>query len=242
VGVARQSRSNDNKPPSQHRKAAPSIPLSPGPQRQFRARLLKWYAHHGRDLPWRKTADPYRILVSEFMLQQTQVDRVIPKYREWLAKYPTMEDLADAPLSDVKRTWYPLGYNIRPVRLHSIARESVARYGGALPRDSERLLSFKGIGRYTAGAIRAFAFRQDAPILDTNVMRVLHRVFVGTGDPKKRKAALWGLSEAMIPKGKGYDFNQALMDFGATVCTARDPYCLLCPMKDFCKSYPFTAR
>jgi len=238
VGAARQSRSQGGKPRSSRRRAAFPIPVLPGPKRKFRERLLKWYARHGRDLPWRKTTGSYEILVSEIMLQQTQVDRVIPKYREWLGKYPTMRNLAEAPLSEVKRTWYPLGYNIRPVRLHSIARESVARYGGALPRDPARLQAFQGIGRYTAGAIRSFAFREDAPILDTNVMRVLHRVFVGTGEPKKRKTALWTLSEAMIPKGKGYDFNQALMDFGALVCTARDPYCLLCPMKDFCKSYP----
>jgi A/G-specific adenine glycosylase len=239
VGAARQPRSKGGKTPSRRRQAAPPIPVLPGHKRKFRERLLKWYAQHGRDLPWRKTAVPYEILVSEIMLQQTQVDRVLPKYREWLTKYPTMEDLAEAPLSDVKKTWYPLGYNIRPVRLHSIARESVVRYGGTLPRDPERLLAFKGIGRYTAGAIRAFAFREDAPILDTNVMRVLHRVFVGKGDAKRQKTALWGLSEAMIPRGKGYDFNQALMDFGAMVCIARDPYCLLCPMNGFCKAYPF---
>ena len=239
MGAARQPRSKGGKTPSRRRQAAPPIPVLPGHRRKFRERLLKWYAQHGRDLPWRKTAVPYEILVSEIMLQQTQVDRVLPKYQEWLAKYPTMEDLAEAPLSDVKKTWYPLGYNIRPVRLHSIARESVVRYGGTLPRDPERLLAFKGIGRYTAGAIRAFAFREDAPILDTNVMRVLHRVFVGKGDAKRQKTALWGLSEAMIPRGKGYDFNQALMDFGAMVCIARDPYCLLCPMNGFCKAYPF---
>lgn len=239
MGAARQPRSKGGKTPSRRRQAAPPIPVLPGHRRKFRERLLKWYAQHGRDLPWRKTAVPYEILVSEIMLQQTQVDRVLPKYREWLTKYPTMEDLAEAPLSDVKKTWYPLGYNIRPVRLHSIARESVVRYGGTLPREPERLLAFKGIGRYTAGAIRAFAFREDAPILDTNVMRVLHRVFVGKGDAKRQKTALWGLSEAMIPRGKGYDFNQALMDFGAMVCIARDPYCLLCPMNGFCKAYPF---
>ncbi len=239
MGAARQPRSKGGKTPSRRRQAAPPIPVLPGHKRKFRERLLKWYAQHGRDLPWRKTAVPYEILVSEIMLQQTQVDRVLPKYQEWLTKYPTMEDLAEAPLSDVKKTWYPLGYNIRPVRLHSIARESVVRYGGTLPRDPERLLAFKGIGRYTAGAIRAFAFKEDAPILDTNVMRVLHRVFVGKGDAKRQKTALWGLSEAMIPRGKGYDFNQALMDFGAMVCTARDPYCLLCPMNGFCKAYPF---
>lgn len=207
-------------------------------KRRFQRRLLKWYKEHGRDLPWRKTADPYHILVSEVMLQQTQVDRVIPKYHEFLDRYPSFEDLADAPVQDVKKTWYPLGYNIRPERLHSIACETVARYGGKLPSGPEELLSFKGIGRYTAGAIRSFAFHEDAPILDTNVMRVLHRVFVANGDPKSQKTKLWELSEALIPRGKGYDFNQAMMDFGATCCTARNPYCLLCPMKTFCKSYP----
>lgn len=222
------------------RRGREPVSAQPTHKRKFCERLLKWYARHGRELPWRKTAEPYHILVSEIMLQQTQVDRVLPKYREWLAKYPTMEDLADAPLPEVKQAWYPLGYNIRPIRLHEIARESVARYGGALPRDSEQLQSFKGIGRYTAGAIRSFAFREDAPILDTNVMRVLHRVFIGKGVPKKQKPALWHLAEVLIPKGKGYDFNQALMDFGALICTARDPYCLLCPMREFCKTYPFT--
>jgi A/G-specific adenine glycosylase len=173
------------------------------------------------------------------MLQQTQVDRVIPKYHEFLERYPSIQHLAEAPPDEVRRTWYPLGYNIRPLRLHSIACETVSRYGGSLPSDQAELLSFKGIGRYTAGAIRSFAFRQDAAILDTNVMRVLSRIFIGTGDARKEKARLWELSETLIPRGKGYDFNQALMDFGATVCTARNPYCLLCPMKDFCKAYPF---
>jgi A/G-specific adenine glycosylase len=172
------------------------------------------------------------------MLQQTQVERVVPKYHEFLDRFPSFAALAQADPSEVKKVWYPLGYNIRPLRLHSIACETVARYGGTLPRDQEALLSFKGIGRYTAGAIRAFAFREDAPILDTNVMRVLHRVFVATGDPKRQKNVLWALSEALLPKGKSYEFNQALMDFGATVCTARRPACLLCPMKDFCKAYP----
>ncbi len=222
------------------RKTKKSKPfVEPGSKRRFQARLLKWYKQHGRDLPWRKTSDPYKILVSEVMLQQTQVERVIPKYHEFLERYPSFQHLAAAPVEEVRATWYPLGYNIRPHRLHSIACETVVRYGGTLPRDQDELLSFKGIGRYTAGAVRSFAFNEDAPILDTNVMRVLHRVFVGSGDPKAQKARLWRLSETLIPKGKGYDFNQALMDFGAVLCTARDPYCLLCPMKDFCKSYPF---
>ena len=116
------------------------------------------------------------------------------------------------------------------------------RYGGALPKEAEQLLSFKGIGRYTAGAIRSFAFKEAAPILDTNVIRVLHRVFIGKGDSKDHKTLLWKLAEDLIPRGKCYDFNQAMMDFGAIVCTARDPYCLLCPMKALCKTYPYDGQ
>ena len=161
--------------------SAPALPQPPARQR-FRRLLLAWYRANGRDLPWRHTDDPYHILVSEVMLQQTQVDRVLPKYREWLQKYPSLEALATAPERDVAETWRPLGYNIRPQRLQSIARESVSRYGGQLPSDEQTLLSFKGIGAYTAGAIRSFAFRERAAILDTNVARVLFRVFVARGD------------------------------------------------------------
>jgi len=211
-----------------------NIPLSQ--KRKFQKRLLIWYEECGRDLPWRRTEDPYKILVSEVMLQQTQVDRVIPKFHEFLQKYPTVQDLAEARPEDVRKTWYPLGYNIRPYRLHGIACEAMERYGGRIPSKENELLSMKGIGRYTAGAIQSFAFQKDAAILDTNVMRVLHRIFIGTGDPKKQKSTLWILSEKLIPKGKGYDFNQALMDFGAMVCTARNPFCLLCPMRDICRT------
>ncbi|MBI3326971.1 MAG: A/G-specific adenine glycosylase [Nitrospinae bacterium] len=208
----------------------------------FQERILTWYAAHKRDLPWRYTSDPYKILVSEIMLQQTQVERVIPKYEEFLQKYPTLEALANAPVEDVKQTWYPLGYNIRPVRLHSIAREAVENYGGKIPDDPEALQRLEGIGPYTAGAVLSFAFGREAPILDTNVRRVLHRVFFGQGDAKQYRVQkqLWELSEALIPSGKAYDFNQALMDFGATLCTARKPLCLLCPLNDVCKSYPCT--
>jgi len=175
------------------------------------------------------------------MLQQTQVDRVLPKYQEWLTKYPSLEVLADAPERDVTATWYPLGYNIRPKRLQAIAREAVVSYGGQLPSDEATLLSFKGIGAYTAGAIRSFAFRQRAPILDTNVARVLFRVFIGRGDLKSHamKRHLWEVSRAVLPHKHVFDFNQALMDFGATLCTARSPKCLICPMRRTCRSYPF---
>jgi A/G-specific adenine glycosylase len=208
----------------------------PAARQRFRRRLLAWYRRNGRDLPWRRTRDPYHILVSEVMLQQTQVDRVIPKYHEWLGKYPTLEALAGAEESDVAMTWRPLGYNIRPRRLQSIARESVARYGGELPSDHETLLSFKGIGEYTAGAVRSFAFGQRAAILDTNVARVLFRVFVGEGDPRAHamKRHLWTVSRTVLPRSNVFDFNQALMDFGATVCTARNPACDECPMRPDC--------
>jgi A/G-specific adenine glycosylase len=229
------------------RPRAAAAPLPPAAdRRRFRQRLLAWYRRHGRDLPWRRTDDPYHILVSEIMLQQTQVDRVLPKYREWLTKYPTLHALADAPEQEVTTTWYPLGYNIRPRRLQSIAREAVAKYGGELPSDRETLLSFKGIGEYTAGAIRSFAFGQRAAILDTNVARVLFRVFVATGDPKSHavKRHLWTLSATLVPRRDVFDFNQALMDFGAMVCVARNPRCLVCPMSRSCRSYqqPDTAR
>jgi A/G-specific adenine glycosylase len=225
------------------RKPAPrALPVpDAGDRRKFRQRLLKWYSRHGRDLPWRKTNDPYHILVSEIMLQQTQVDRVLPKYDEWLQKYPSFDALAKAPESDVTATWYPLGYNIRPKRLQTIAREAVERYGGQLPDDEETLRSFKGIGAYTAGAIRSFAFRQRAAILDTNVARVLYRVFLTSGDPKSHavKKHLWRVSEALVPARQVFDFNQALMDLGAMVCSARNPKCLVCPMTKNCRSFPF---
>jgi A/G-specific adenine glycosylase len=209
----------------------------PDARRRFRRHLLAWYGANGRDLPWRKTDDPYHILVSEVMLQQTQVDRVLPKYHEWLQKYPSLEALASARVADVARTWRPLGYNIRPRRLHAIARESVVRYGGQLPSDHETLLSFKGIGAYTAGAIRSFAFGERAAILDTNVARLLFRVFVAHGDPKAHatKKHLWAVSAALGPRKRVFDFNQALMDFGALVCAARKPKCQSCPLRSMCR-------
>src|SRR3982750_4170972 len=179
--------------------SAASLP-SPANRQRFRRALLGWYRRHGRDLPWRRTADPYHILVSEVMLQQTQVDRVLPKYQQWLEKYPSLAALAAAPEQDVTETGRPLGYNIRPRRLHAIARESVERYGGELPSDEATLRSFKGIGEYTAGAVMSFAFGQRAAILDTNVARVLFRVFVGRGEPKAHamKRHLWSVSRTVL--------------------------------------------
>jgi A/G-specific adenine glycosylase len=204
--------------------------------RKFQRALLAWYGRHGRDLPWRRTRVPYRVLVSEIMLQQTQVDRVIPKYRQFLRAFPSLRALAAADVDEVRRLWYPLGYNIRPVRLHAIACEAVARYGGRLPDDGDALRALPGIGRYTAGALLSFAYGRDAAILDTNVRRVLGRVFLGPRRLARMRGdrRFWELAEALVPRGRAYDFNQALMDFGATWCTPRRPRCLRCPMRAFC--------
>jgi A/G-specific adenine glycosylase len=166
---------------------------------------------------------------------------VLPKYAEWLTRYPSLTALAAAPEEEVARTWYPLGYNVRPRRLHAIARESVERYGGTLPEDEAVLKSFKGIGDYTAGAVLSFAFGRRAAILDTNVARVLFRIFVGSGAPRAHamRRHLWAVSRAVLPIRDVFDFNQALMDFGAMVCVARKPRCLVCPMTRICRAFPY---
>jgi len=174
-------------------------------------------------------------------LQQTQVERVIPKYREWLARYPSLEALAAAGTREVRDAWYPLGYNVRPVRLRDIARTALRRHRGRIPDTPEGLLALKGIGRYTAGAVLSFAYQKDAAILDTNVRRVLRRVFLGDRT-NPADAILWRLSAALLPSGRAYDFNQALMDLGATVCTARRPRCPHCPLARLCASYPLGDR
>ena len=208
--------------------------------RAFQRRLLAWYRVHQRHLPWRETRDPYKILVSEIMLQQTQVDRVVPKYREFLSRYPTMDALSKAKLPELRRVWYPLGYNIRPLRLRQIARQTLRRHDGQLPDSYDGLIAMDGIGRYTAGAVLSFAFQQDAPILDTNVARLLSRYFGIAGDVKKGRVRrrLWQLAEDVIPAGKGHVINQALMDFGAMVCTARAPRCSSCALRRTCRSFP----
>ena len=207
----------------------------------FQHRLLAWYRVHQRPLPWRKTRDPYKILVSEIMLQQTQVDRVMPKYHEFLKRYPTIKALAQAKTQELRRVWYPLGYNIRPLRLRAIAQRTLREHQGNIPDSYDGLLAIDGIGRYTAGAVLSFAFKQDAPILDTNVVRLLSRYFGVKGDPKRSptQRTLWRLAEDVIPKGKGHVINQAMMDYGATVCTARAPRCPTCTLRRACRSFPF---
>ena len=207
--------------------------------RGFQARLLRWFRKHGRDLPWRKTRDPYKILVSEVMLQQTQVDRVRGYYERFLRAYPTVGDLAAAHPARVREAWEGLGYYARASNLHAAARIVAERHGGRFPRRLEEMMTLPGVGRYTAGAVVSFAHGEAAPVLDTNVRRVLSRIFV-----RRRPASaaqldrrLWALAEAAIPRGRAWDFNQSLMDFGATVCTARNPKCGTCPMRSICAFY-----
>jgi len=201
--------------------------------------LLQWYAAEKRDLPWRESNDPYAILVSEIMLQQTQVDRVLHKYLQFLTAFPTLGDLAAAPTADVISVWVPLGYNMRAVRLQSIARQVIAEYHGRIPDTIEELLKLKGVGRYTAGAIACFAYRKQVATVDTNIRRVLHRIFFGLEhpEPKLNDAQMLTHAERVLPEGKAYDWNQALMDLGATICTSNNPRCMQCPLQETCQAY-----
>ncbi|MDQ2886134.1 MAG: A/G-specific adenine glycosylase [Chloroflexota bacterium] len=201
--------------------------------------LLAWYAAEQRDLPWRVTSDPYAILVSEIMLQQTQVDRVLPKYRQFLAAFPTLTDLAAAPTADVISAWVPLGYNTRAVRLQSIARQVISDYNGRIPDTIDELLKLKGIGRYTAGAIACFAYKKHVATVDTNIRRVLHRIFLGLEhpDPKANDAQMLELAEQVLPANEAFNWNQALMDLGATICTSNNPQCTSCPLQQSCQAY-----
>lgn len=205
----------------------------------FQRRLLAWFRRNGRDLPWRRTRDPYKILVSEVMLQQTQVDRVRGYYRSFLQDYPTVRDLAAAHPARVRESWEGLGYYARARNLHAAARMIAERHGGRFPRRLEEMMTLPGVGRYTAGAVVSFAHGEAAPVLDTNVRRVLGRIFVRRkpSSPAKLDRRLWALAEAVIPRGRAWEFNQSLMDFGAAVCTARNPKCGRCPMRSICASY-----
>ncbi len=204
--------------------------------------LLAWYAAHGRDLPWRRTHDPYHILVAEVMLQQTQVDRVLPKYREFLETYPTVASLAAAPRADVLRLWSGLGYNLRAVRLHQTAQDVVERHGGRFPETVAVLLNLRGVGPYTAGAIACFAYRQQVTFMDTNVRRVLGRVLLGVLAPTPADDRLvLPAAEAVLP-ADAYAWHQALMDLGATVCVSRKPRCAACPLLTHCAAQAVLAQ
>jgi A/G-specific adenine glycosylase len=224
---------------------------SPTPEQQreqvWRA-LLAWYAAEGRThLPWRETRDPYAILISEVMLQQTQVERVLPKYREFLARFPTFAALAAEPAGEAIKAWAGLGYNQRAVRLHGIARQVVEEFDGQLPNTLDGLMALKGIGRYTAGAVACFAFGLPVATVDTNIRRVLWRVFRGVEQlpwPGGKTAARMylELAEWALPREQAYDWQQALMDLGAQICLARKPLCEHCPLREQCAAFAETAQ
>ncbi|GAC1583023.1 MAG: A/G-specific adenine glycosylase [Candidatus Elarobacter sp.] len=205
--------------------------------------LIAWYAAYGRThLPWRSSRDPYRIVVSESMLQQTQVERVIPLYEQFLARFPSFEALGAADAADVVRAWRGLGYNSRALRLHALARAVAERGDRSLPRETDALRALPGIGAYTASAVRAFAFEIDDAAADVNVRRVVHRVQLGLEYPRLAgDRALDAFAIAAVPQGQAHDWNSAVMDLGATICTARAPKCLVCPLRDACAASPVDA-
>jgi len=205
---------------------------------EFSTKILKWYARHKRHLPWRDHPDPYAIWVSEIMLQQTRVETVIPYFERWMKRFPSITDLAAASEQEVLGLWEGLGYYSRARNLHKAAGLLVDQYGGELPRDLSALRMLPGIGRYTAGAIASMAFGMDVPTLDGNLRRVLARVFDVSqpADAPAGEKLLWALVGVHLPKGRAGDFNQALMDLGATVCLPRNPTCLLCPVSAICRA------
>lgn len=207
--------------------------------RDFSKRLRAWFRRHGRDLPWRRTRDPYHILVSELMLQQTQVSRVVDYYARFLSRFPSLTHLAESPQKHVVDAWSGLGYYARARNLHTLARH-VTRDGGVIPADPRALRELPGIGAYTAGAVSSFAYERRASLVDTNVARVLARVFAPAYSPKRPRdlTQLWRIADAVLPtRGRdAWTHNQAIMELGALICTARIAHCQRCPVATLCAS------
>ncbi len=202
------------------------------------SKLLRWYARHSRDLPWRRTRDPYAIWVSEIMLQQTQVDTVIPYYLRFLAKFPSVKALSKAQPGEVLKLWENLGYYSRARNLHTAAKEVLARWGGRLPQNAKDLLTLPGIGEYTASAILSIAFAEPVAAVDGNVSRVVSRLFAlrsPLGSPESRRQVRDQVDRLLSQRHPG-ESNQAIMDLGATVCTPRQPSCSSCPLRTMCKA------
>ena len=204
--------------------------------RAFQRSLLAWYGRHGRDLPWRRTRDPYAILVSEFMLQQTQVITVIPYYHEWVHRFRDFSALARASENDVLHAWQGLGYYARARNLHATARILADRYRGRFPRSVRKMQQLPGIGKYTAHAVASFAFNQSVPIVEANTARVLTRLFNfrGSIESPAGRTTLWEYAVSLLPKSNARIYNSALIDLGALICIPREPKCDICPVKKFC--------
>ncbi len=200
--------------------------------------LLDWFATNARDLPWRRTRDPYSIWISEIMLQQTQVPTVIPYYERFLRRFPTVRRLARARLDTVLKLWEGLGYYSRARSMHQAAREMVSRFNGRVPQTTDDLLTLPGIGRYTAGAIASIAFAQRVALVDGNVERVLCRLFRIRGIPKQAatRRRIWSIAEEMLPTEQVGQFSQSLMELGSEVCTPRAPRCMDCPLRRLCEA------
>jgi A/G-specific adenine glycosylase len=220
----------------------PSAVVDPTTASAFSGRLRRWFRRHGRDLPWRRTRDPYRVLVSELMLQQTQVSRVVDYYARFLDRFPTLRHVAEAPPHHVLEAWAGLGYYARARNLHALARHVTSDGGpGLLPGEPTALRALPGVGAYTAGAVASFAFERRAALVDTNVARVLRRVFAPDVDPKSGRGqkALWAIAESILPRTgtAAWTHNQALMELGALVCTARARHCRGCPVRPVCATH-----
>ncbi len=200
--------------------------------------LLPWWDIHRADLPWRSTRDPYAIWVSEIMLQQTQIATVIPYYKRWMARFPTVKDLAAASLDEVLKLWEGLGYYSRARNMHAAAQEVMSKWRGQMPPSAADLQTLKGIGRYTAGAIASIAYGEAAPVLDGNVIRVLTRLtdYAADATTSAAKKHLWKLAGKLLPADRSGDFNQALMELGQQICTPAKPVCLLCPLSALCQA------
>lgn len=220
------------------------MPHDPTTISRFRKRLLSWFRKEGRNLPWRRTRDPYHVLVSEVMLQQTQVSRVELFYTQFLARWPTLGHLAKARPAQVREQWEGLGYYRRAANLHALAKVVMKERQGEMPDDPAELRSLPGVGPYTAGAVACFAFEQRTPAVDTNVARVIRRAFHPLRPKDPNDKVVWATAEALLPRtGKSaWVFNQGIMELGALVCTARIARCGECPVRGACKTGSKTTR
>ena len=205
---------------------------------RFRSAAQRWYSQNGRDLPWRRTRDPYAILVSEFMLQQTQVATVIPYYERWLRRFPDFQTLAAAPESEVLHAWQGLGYYTRARNLHATAQRISQQHGGKCPGSVDELVALPGIGRYTAHALLTFAYDEGVGIAEANTVRLLARLFNISApiDSAAGRERIWEHAARLVPSRRSGEFNSALIDLGATVCLPRHPQCGICPVKPFCRA------
>lgn len=204
----------------------------------FHKNILLWYTSNRRHLPWRKTRQPYRILLSEIMSQQTQVSRVAQFYRDWIKIFPSFSSVANASAADILRAWSGLGYNSRALRFHRLSKIVAEEYRSHLPEDPDELQTLPGIGRYTAHAVACFAFGKNIPVVDVNIKRVITRWTMKSGSESKQFSEnnAWYLAEKFLPKKNAVEWNQALMDFGALICSARNPRCCECPVSSYCVS------